>query len=395
MSALNDCDKTTAAIGIFFDAEKAYDLCPHEGIISSLAVTYKVPSFLLHIVKNFLTHRTQMVRVEGSIIASLLFISYMAPVQCIQFSEGASTVGYADDLCYLRAIKEDQDGNFDVQDIEQDINKIKEVVTGLNMKLNVSKTKAVLFSLAPTSPSIPTLKLDGEMIELVDTYKYLGVWVDRKLRWNIYAKKNISVAKKALGTLRRCRRFLPPPVTRLVYKTVIQPKFLYALPITYPIKNKNDQIAFEYVNNYAASLILDVHRGTYYNRIKNTTLDPIWHISVKRRLALFRAYVDERRFLPEEFLSAQKTTHTLELRSRITKPDANLRKFVQPIISKRAQCETTALSEMITLWNELPNSIIDLNFNCFKTKIKSGELNNILIQNETISQLEVPVRNIN
>jgi hypothetical protein len=35
-----------------------------------------------------------------------------------------------------------------------------------------------------------------------------------------------------------------------------------------------------------------------------------------------------------------------------------------------------------------------LNLNCFKTKIKSGELNNKLIQNKTISQMEVPVRNI-
>ena len=82
------------------------------------------------------------------------------------------------------------------------------------------------------------------------------------------------------------------------------------------------------------------------------------------------------------------------MRSQISKPDVNMRKFVQPIISKRVQCEKTALSEMIALWNELPNSIIDLNSNCFKAKIKSGELNNILIQNETISQLEVPVRNI-
>jgi hypothetical protein len=150
----------------------------------------------------------------------------------------------------------------------------------------------------------------------------------------------------------------------------------------------------EYVNNYAASLILDVHRGTYYNRIIRTSLDPIWHIAVKRRLALFRAYVDERRFLPKEFLSIQKATHTLELRSQIAKPDVNMQKFVQPIISKRVQCEITALSEMITLWNELPNSIVNLNYNCFKTKIKSGDLNNILIQNNIISQLEVPVRNI-
>ena len=79
----------------------------------------------------------------------------------------------------------------------------------------------------------------------------------------------------------------------------------------------------------------------------------------------------------------------------MTKPDVNMRKFSQPIISKRVQCETTALSEMITLWNELPNSVINLNFICFKIKVKSGELDDVLIQNKTISRLQVPVRNIN
>jgi hypothetical protein len=31
MKAMHDCDGKTAAIGAFFDADKAYDQCPHEG----------------------------------------------------------------------------------------------------------------------------------------------------------------------------------------------------------------------------------------------------------------------------------------------------------------------------------------------------------------------------
>ena len=177
----------------------------------------------------------------------------MAPVQKINFSASASTVGYADDFCYIRAVQEGDNGQFETQEIERDICKIKDVISELKMKLNVSKTKAVIFSLAPTPPQIPALSLDGELIEVVPTYKYFGIWVDRKLCWNIHAKKKITEAKQALGTLSRCRRYLPPSVTRLVYKTVIQPKFLYATAVCYP-KNKNDQIAFEYVNKYAASL---------------------------------------------------------------------------------------------------------------------------------------------
>ena len=161
------------------------------------------------IFRSFLTNRQQSVRVEnvlsrvrnvrsgvpqGSILASLLFIAYIAPLQQIQFSNGASTVGYADDLCYLKAVKRDDTGQFNVVDIERDISKIREVVSNLKMKLNVAKTKAVVFSLAPIPPNIPAIKLDGDQIEEVETYKYLGAWVDRKLRWSIHAKKKIGEA---------------------------------------------------------------------------------------------------------------------------------------------------------------------------------------------------------
>ena len=258
---------------------------------------------------------------QGLIMASLLFVAFLAPVQQIIFSKGASTVGYADDLCYIRGVKEDGHGQFDTQEIEQDICKIKEVVSNLKMKLNVSKTKAVVFSLAPTTPQLPALKLDGELIETVTTCKYLGAWVDRKLSWNINAKKKISEAKQCLGTLSRCRRYLPSAVTRLVYKTVIQPKFLYATAITYP-KNKNDQIAFEYVNKYAASLISDHHSGSYEDRIKIATLDPIWKISAGRRLSLIRANVDNMRFIPDNYLSPLEAPHRLGLRSNASRGNA-------------------------------------------------------------------------
>jgi len=259
------------------------------------------------------------------------------------------------------------------------------------MKLNASKTKAVVFSLVPTPLQIPALKLDGELIETVITYKYLGAWVDRKLCWNIHAKKKISEAKQALGTLSRCRRYLPPSVTRLVYKTVIQPKFLYATTITYP-KNKNDQIAFEYVNKYAASLISDRHIGTYDDCIKSATLDPIWKISAGRRLSLFRAYVDNMRFVPDIYFLAPEAPHIFDLRSNTSRPDENQIKFAQPIDSRRVQCERTALSHMIHIWNSLSNSFSQLSYNVFKNKIKNGEILSYLMEAKVLTPLDVPVR---
>ena len=184
---------------------------------------------------------------------------------------------------------------------------------------------------------------------------------------------------------------MPPTVTRLVYKTVIQPKFLYAASITYP-KQIKDQIAVERVNKYAASLISDRHTGSYDECIRSASLDPVWKIVVQRRLSLFRAYLEERRFIPEGFLTAKKPVTHSGLRSSNTKANENRQQFEKPIKSLRHQCETTALSEMITYWNILPNSVIDLTTTGFKTRIKSGDIVKYLIDAKTVKPLEVPVR---
>ena len=201
------------------------------------------------------------------------------------------------------------------------------------MKLNVTKTKVVVFSVAPIPPKLPIVHLEGATIEEVDTYKYLGVWVDRKLLWNVHAKKQISKAKQALGSLSRCRQYLPPSVTRFVYKTIIQPQFLYATPIAYP-KNKKDQISFEYVNKYAASLISDKHTGSYEDCLNAASLNPIWKIAAERRLSLLRSYVDGKRFIPEGFLTLAEPLSRPGLRSSDARPDVNTKPFSPPIISR-------------------------------------------------------------
>jgi hypothetical protein len=127
------------------------------------------------------------------------------------------------------------------------------------------------------------------------------------------------------------------------------------------------------VNKYAASLISDRHTGSYDECIRSATLDPIWKIVVQRRLSLFRAYVEERRFIPEGFLSVRQSVRHSGLRSSDIKANENRQQFEKPIKSHRQQCETTALYEMITYWNILPNSVIDLTTTGFKTRIKSGD----------------------
>ena len=67
--------------------------------------------------------------------------------------------------------------------------------------INHSKTKYIIISRkSPTSfITLPSLFLDGSPLELVSSFKYLGVTLTSNLSWSTHINETCSLAKKLLG----------------------------------------------------------------------------------------------------------------------------------------------------------------------------------------------------
>uniref|UniRef100_A0A4W5M1G2 Cryptochrome circadian regulator 2 n=1 Tax=Hucho hucho TaxID=62062 RepID=A0A4W5M1G2_9TELE len=78
-------------------------------------------------------------------------------------------------------------------------------VRGLQLLLNASKTKCMLFNRSLPAPARPTsiTTLDGSDLEYVDNYKYLGVWLDCKLSFQTHIKHLQSKIKSRICFLFR------------------------------------------------------------------------------------------------------------------------------------------------------------------------------------------------
>ena len=112
------CAKAKMATGVcavFYDISKAFDSVVHARLLACLESIYHIPPFLLAIIKNYLSSRTQMVRVgaalstprdvisgvvQGSILGPLLFIAYINAVSQVEISAGSNLILFADDMCY-------------------------------------------------------------------------------------------------------------------------------------------------------------------------------------------------------------------------------------------------------------------------------------------------------
>ena len=115
-----------------------------------------------------------------------------------------------------------------------------------NSRFEVSKS-AVLHLSRKTAPDPnsdhgriplpkPALTLEGQIVQEVQSYKYLGIQVDAHLRWREQAQRAIANATKWILQFRRLTKpstGVKPRLMRQLYLAVALPKITYGVDIWY------------------------------------------------------------------------------------------------------------------------------------------------------------------
>ena len=65
--------------------------------------------------------------------------------------------------------------------------------------------------------------IKNDLLENVDCFKYLGIWLDPSRTWSANTDKLVSKVNKRVGLLRRVRNVLPQRTLNLLYKSLIVP----------------------------------------------------------------------------------------------------------------------------------------------------------------------------
>jgi hypothetical protein len=107
--------------------------------------------------------------------------------------------------------------------LQQSFLSIQRAFSALNLVLNTSKTKVMWFGKknAPLPTGVITTS-DGLELELVTSYKYLGVWLDGTLSFCQHISKLQAKVKSRLGFLyRNHSSFSPDAKLTLIQMTIL------------------------------------------------------------------------------------------------------------------------------------------------------------------------------
>ena len=198
------------------------------------------------------------------------------------------------------------------------------------------------------------IKLNDIDMNFVTDIKYLGVFLDNKLKFDKHLNYICSKISKSIGVLRRISLFVPRSVLRCAYFSIIHPYILYCLPIfgsTYAVHLHPLKV----LQNRAIRIITG---GNFYSN-----LNQLYKTA-------FILKIDD---LCKHSLGCYAYNHQNDLNRFIrthrypTRNTADLR----PPVARLRMTEQSVIHNAIDIWNSLPLDLKNSNsYDIFKLKYK-------------------------
>ena len=193
-------DSSSCTAAVLLDFSKAFDTVNHNILLAKLE-TYGIRGKVFSLIKSYLSDRQQYVRVngivsnlakinigvpQGTILGPLFFIIYMNDI----FQIHKNIVSYADDTVILCTDTSWEKTQEFLQNILSNISNWLD----LNfLSLNTNKTVYMTFSIYKNKlPTNFEISINNCKLENVTNYKYLGLYIDQHMRFNVHVNNLVK-----------------------------------------------------------------------------------------------------------------------------------------------------------------------------------------------------------
>ena len=228
---------------LYLDLKGAFDSVSHQILIFKLSM-YGFSGNELNWFRDYFTDRQQCVKIsgvtsnylpvnrgvpQGSLLGPFLFSLFINDVCELPFNINTKIALYADDtaiFCKSRSLPIAE------KILQKELQTISIWLKKNELSLNVKKTKAMLIgTLGRVRNRRLNLTMEGDQIEQVNEFKYLGVIIDQHLTWKGHIDMISSKISQTIGYIYRIKKFLPNSSLILLYNSLILSNFDYCCTI--------------------------------------------------------------------------------------------------------------------------------------------------------------------
>ena len=311
-----DSANQTAILAVMVDFSKAFNRQNHNLLITKLS-DMGVPAWLLSVVIAFLTDRRMLVRYkgkesgvkslpgggpQGTLLGLLLFIIL---INDVGFEDQLNNIGevytrknhlkkaneihlkYVDDLTLAEAVhlptqlehvpdqKRQRPDNYhsrtghtlplEKSKVFKKLVKTKEYANTNEMKINLKKTKVMLFNPCSSLDFQPNIELDNHQLEIVEEMRLLGVHIRSDMKWHTNTEQMVKKAYKRLWIIRRLKSLGVAKRDLVdIYEKHVRCVLELAVPAWHGSITQKERVLIERVQKCAVHIIL----GQSYNSYK-------------------------------------------------------------------------------------------------------------------------------
>ena len=249
---------------LFVDFSSAFNTILPDKLVQKLG-DLGIPYPTCNWIKDFLSNRPQSVRV-GSHTSPTLTLSTGSPQGCVlspllyslytydftPVHPRNSIAKYADDTTLVGPIHRGNETKY-----RDEVEQLSKRCEANNLLLNQKKTQEMIVDFRRKKKgTAPPLRIGGECVERVASFRFLGVHIQEDLSWETNTKAILKRAQQGLHFLRILKKYqLNQRLLVSYYRSTVESILTYCIGVWFPSCTKAERAALQRVVKTAQRII--------------------------------------------------------------------------------------------------------------------------------------------